>query len=185
MSARPSIRIPSVRIPSIRIPSIRIQSIRILTLALLAAAALATQPPVAGAAATPKVRASYTSLLSQLMCTSCHEPLELVNSPQAISEKAFVKTLIDEGLTTQQVLNAMVAQYSVAVLAKPPASGFNLTVYILPPAILVAGTIFLMITLPKWRERARRAAATPLQSRGKELDAAEAKRLDDELARFI
>ena len=64
----------------------------------------------------------------------------------------------------------------------PPASGFNLTVYILPPAILVGGLALLIYTLPKWRQRARRAA--PLE-RPRRCTPDDAQRLDDELTNFI
>ena len=131
-------------------------------------------------AATP----SYSSALSQFMCVSCHEPLELVNSPQAISEKQWMRHLLAEGLDMAQLKAAMVAQYGPQVLAQPPASGFNLTVYILPPAIFVGGLALLAYTLPKWRARSRRAAATRLAAAAP-LDSDDARRLDDELQNFI
>ncbi len=145
----------------------------------LAAAALVLGVSTA-AAATP----SYSSALSQFMCTSCHEPLELVNSPQAISEKQWMRHLLAEGLDMAQLKRAMVAQYGQEVLARPPASGFNLTVYVLPPAVFLGGLALLAFTLPKWRERSRRAAATRLPGAAP-LENDDAKRLDDELENFI
>ncbi len=144
--------------------------------ALVASAAIAT----AATAATP----SYSSALSQFMCTSCHEPLELVNSPQAISEKSWMRHLLAEGLDMSQLRAAMVAQYGQEVLARPPASGFNLTIYILPPALFVGGLALLAYTLPKWRRRSRRAAATRLPGAAP-LDTDDAQRLADELENFI
>jgi cytochrome c-type biogenesis protein CcmH/NrfF len=132
------------------------------------------------AAATP----SYSSALSQFMCVSCHEPLELVNSPQAISEKQTLNGLLAKGLNMSQLKAAMVAQYGQEVLAQPAASGFNLTVYILPPAVFLGGLVLLVYTLPKWRERSRLAAATRLPEAGP-LDTEDARRLDDELERFV
>lgn len=137
-------------------------------------------PAATATAATP----SYSSALSQFMCVSCHEPLELVNSPQAISEKQWMRHLLAERLDMAQLKAAMVAQYGPQVLAQPPASGFNLTVYILPPAILLGGLALLAYTLPKWRERSRRAAVTRLAG-ATPLDTDDARRLDDELQNFI
>jgi cytochrome c-type biogenesis protein CcmH/NrfF len=145
--------------------------------ALTLSAAVAS---TATAAATP----GYSSALSQFMCVSCHEPLELVNSPQAISEKQTMRTLLAKGLTMSQLKAAMVAQYGQEVLAQPPASGFNLTVYILPPAIFLGGLALLAYTLPRWRERSRRAAATRLDGAAP-LAGDDAKRLDDELQNFV
>jgi cytochrome c-type biogenesis protein CcmH len=124
------------------------------------------------------------SIESQFICTSCHEPLELVSSPEALSEKAYLESLVSQDLTMGQIKSAMVAQYGTAVLARPPASGFNLTVYILPPAILVGGLLLLAYTLPKWRERSRQAAATPLEG-AQPLTPGEAERLNDELEKFV
>jgi cytochrome c-type biogenesis protein CcmH len=116
------------------------------------------------------------------MCISCHEPLNQVNSPQAISEKQQLQSLIKQGQTLSEIRSAMVSQYGDQVLARPDASGFNLTIYILPPAILVAGLALLVFTLPKWRARAR--AVRPLET-ASPLPPDDAQRLDDELTNFI
>ncbi len=133
------------------------------------------------------IAAGYDNLLSvesQFICTTCHEPLELVSSPQALSEKAYLESLLQRHLSVAQVKAAMVAQYGVAVLAKPPASGFNLTVYILPPAVLFGGLALLAYTLPKWRRRSREAALTPMDG-AEPLTSGESERLDAELENFI
>ena len=134
-------------------------------------------------AATP--RASLMNIENDVMCTSCHEPLALAQSPQAQAEKDYVKGLIAQGMTKQQIEANLVAQYGVAVLGRPPAHGFNLVVYILPPALVIGGIAFLLYTLPKWRERSRRAAQTPLSSPEKPVTQAEDERINDELARLI
>jgi cytochrome c-type biogenesis protein CcmH len=154
-------------------PAPRIALIAALALLLSATGALAAAPKV-----------SLTAVEMQYMCTSCHEPLAMVESPQAQSEKQYLRGLIGQGLNARQIQHQMVAQYGLSVLAKPPARGFNLTVYILPPAILVIGIAGLIYTLPKWRARARRAAAEHPQG-APPLAPGDAKRLDDDLTRFI
>ena len=140
-------------------------------------AALAVAPALA-TAATP--RASLSDIENDVMCVSCREPLALAQSPQAISERAYVQALIAQGETKSQILKALVAQYGPAVLGKPPATGFNLTVYLLPPAILLGGLGLLAVYLPRWRRRAR---ALPLRAEPK-LDIADARRLEEDLARY-
>jgi cytochrome c-type biogenesis protein CcmH len=148
-------------------------------LAVLAAVALSL-----GGIATAVAAAAtnYSAIESQFMCVSCHEPLQMVHSPQALSEQQTLQGLVNKGLTVAQVKAAMVDQYGVGVLARPPAGGFNLTVYILPPAVFLGGLALLLYTLPKWRQRSRRA--TPLAA-AKPLKTDEAERLDDELSHFI
>jgi cytochrome c-type biogenesis protein CcmH len=146
------------------------------TLAILAALALAA-PPLA-AAATP--RASLTDVENDVMCVVCNEPLAVSQSPQADRERAFINNLIAKGYTKHQIERAMVAQYGPSVLALPPAHGFNLTVYVLPPAILLLGAGALAFALPRWRRRTRAAAeGDPLPA----LDPSDAHRLDEDLAR--
>jgi cytochrome c-type biogenesis protein CcmH/NrfF len=150
---------------------------------LAALLALALSLTGAGTAAA----AGYDNLMSvesQFICTTCHEPLELVSSPQALTEKAYLESLLRKHLSMTQVQNAMVGQYGVAVLAKPPAHGFNLTIYILPPAVLLGGLALLAFTLPKWRRRAREAALTPMDG-ADPLTSDESERLDAELERFV
>jgi cytochrome c-type biogenesis protein CcmH/NrfF len=93
------------------------------------------------------------------MCPSCHEPLSVAQSAQAIAERDYVRHLIAECYTRAQVMREMVAQYTASVLGKPPASGFNLTIYVLPPALVLLGIAVLLLALPKWRARTRAAAA--------------------------
>ena len=104
------------------------------------------------------------------MCVSCHEPLAVAQSPQADSERNYIRHLIAQGQTKAQIEQALVGQYGRAVLGKPPAHGFNLTVYILPPAIVLVGIAVLAFALPRWRRRARAAAASRPATRAQRCD---------------
>ncbi len=158
----------------------RLTGTLVATCALLATAAVLCGPAIAGGA--PRV--SLLTVESEVMCPSCHEPLEAVSSPQALAEKAYIAGLIAHGDTNRQILNELVAQYGVIVLAKPPASGFNLLIYVLPPLLLVGGTGFLLFTLPKWRARARAATAATPQG-APPVSQADTQRIDEDLARLI
>jgi cytochrome c-type biogenesis protein CcmH/NrfF len=160
---------------------VRRHSRRALGAVMLATLLLTVWAPLS-IAAKPKV--SLTGTEAQYMCTSCHEPLPLAQSPQAQAEKQFLSGLVDQGLTASQIRAQMVANYGVAVLGQPPAHGFNLTVYILPPALVAIGLAGLLYTLPKWRARARRAAAEHPEG-APPLQPEEAERLNQDLARFI
>ncbi len=163
--------------------SLRTGAIALLITLVAAAVAFAPAITPATSAAAIAPRASLTDIESDVMCTSCREPLEVAQSPQADSERAYIRGLIAQGETKSQIINNLVAQYGTAVLGKPPAHGFNLTVYIIPPAILVLGAAILAFTLPRWRRRTRaaaRAPAAPVET----LDPADTERLDEELSQF-
>jgi cytochrome c-type biogenesis protein CcmH len=146
--------------------------------ALAIVAALAVAAPPLSAAATP--RASLTDIENDVMCVVCNEPLAVAQSPQADRERAFISGLIAKGYTKHQIEQALVAQYGQSVLALPPAHGFNLTVYILPPAIVLLGAAGLAFALPRWRRRTRAASAS---APAPVLDPADEHRLEQDLAR--
>jgi cytochrome c-type biogenesis protein CcmH len=145
---------------------------------LLALAALVLAPASAEAAG-----ASLTDIENDVMCVACREPLSVAQSPQAYAERSFIRALIAQGQTKSQIERQLVVQYGPAVLGRPPASGFNLTVYVLPPALVLFGIAVLVIAIPRWRRRARTALPLPV-SAGAALDAAEKQRLNDELSHY-
>jgi len=130
-------------------------------------------------AATP--RTSLTDVEDAVMCVSCREPLALAQSPQAFAERSYITTLVGQGLTKPQILQKLVMQYGTAVLAKPPAQGFDLLVYVLPPALLLAALVKLALVLARWRGRSE-GGGPP--GAGVRLSAADTRRLDEDLARF-
>ena len=136
------------------------------------------------ATANPTPRASLTDIENDVMCVSCHEPLAVAQSPQAIAERNYVRALIAQGQTKAQIEQALVGQYGPAVLGKPPAHGFNLTVYILPPLLVIAGIGTLILLLPKWRRRSRANAAAQAPIAEPSIATADAHRLDEELRRY-
>ncbi len=153
------------------------------SLALFLAVSVTVTAMPAVAAAVNLRRASLTEIENDVMCVACHESLAVAQSPEADSERAFIRTLISQGLDKQQIEKQLVANYTLAVLGRPPARGFNLLIYVVPPALLALGIATLLVTLPRWRRRARMAAAPRLA--GPALDPAEARRLDEDLARQL
>ena len=113
------------------------------------------------------------------------EPLAVAESPQSYAERDYIRSLIAQGETKAQIERALVAQYGPAVLGQPPAHGFNLTVYILPPALVLIGAAVLAFTLPKWRRRSRAAAVAAAASAqaAPQLSPEDAQRLEDDLVR--
>ena len=135
-----------------------------------------------GGEATAAGRLTLLNVEPNFMCLSCHEPLNTVDSPQAVTEKHTLARLVSRGDNMAQIKAQMVSIYGQQVLARPPASGFNLLIYILPPALLLGGLALLAFSLPRWRARA--AAGAPVAGRAP-LSGEQASRLDDELGRFF
>lgn len=149
--------------------------------ALLAAATVLALP---GGALAVTIRASLTDIEADVMCVVCHEPLAVSQSPQADRERAFILMLIHRGETKAQIERQLVVQYGPSVLGKPPAHGFSLLLYILPPLLVAIGLATLVFTLPRWRRRAAARAGGPAAAPTLALRSGEAQRLEDELSRY-
>jgi len=145
--------------------------------ALIATAALASP-----AAASVQPRVSLTVIERQAMCVTCKVALNESQSPQANLERAYIKDLIDEGEDEAEIKRSLVAQYGPTVLGLPSAHGFDLAVYLVPLAVVLAllGTVLLL--LPSWRRRARTRAQDGASAAA--LDPSDAARLEADLARF-
>jgi cytochrome c-type biogenesis protein CcmH len=137
-------------------------------------------PPSASAAA-PAVRTSLPAVESEVMCVTCKIPLPVAQSPQASRERAFIAGLVLRGRTLAQIKSALVREYGPAVLALPPARGFGLAVYLVPPTLLLLVLLALGLLLLRSRRRARAAAASaPPPS----LSPGDSARLQADMARF-
>ncbi len=141
---------------------------------------------IASGAVAIAPRASLPEIETQVMCVTCGVPLSIAESPQAASERMFIRGLIARGETTAQIKQALVAQLGPGVLALPTRSGFNLAVYLVPVALIAGLVVMLAVALPRWRRRGSDGdetdgAAAPDDP---EFSAADAARLDEDLARF-
>ncbi|HXR60534.1 MAG TPA: cytochrome c-type biogenesis protein CcmH [Solirubrobacterales bacterium] len=149
------------------------------SLALAAVATLVGSAPTASAAE----RASLTEIEKQVMCPVCGTLLQLAESPQAQREKAFIRRLIEEGRSEEQIKAALVAEYGEEVLALPPDSGFTLSAYVVPIVAFLVAAVALAIGVGRWRRAgggSSRSGATPRAGPGGE----DAERLDADLARY-
>lgn len=142
-------------------------------------AALALLPAAAGAA-TPKT--TLPAMEQQVMCVVCKTPLAVANGPQADAQRAEIRRLIAQGKSERQIKDALVAEYGPRVLALPKDEGFNLAVYLVPVAAVLAALALLAIALPRWRRRARAHAAQPAPA-APAISPEDRRRLDEDLAR--
>ncbi|MGZ4167242.1 MAG: cytochrome c-type biogenesis protein [Solirubrobacteraceae bacterium] len=162
-------------------------SARVRTAVIAAVLALGLSAPLASAGAAQtdtQAKASYIQVVDDVMCVVCHEPLAVAQSPEAFQERQYIRTLIAQGQTRRQIEHNLVEQYGPAVLARPPAHGVNLLVYIVPPLVLILGLVTLAVFLPRWRRRARQSDAEQPPRPATALDPADAQRLNDDLGRF-
>jgi cytochrome c-type biogenesis protein CcmH len=146
-----------------------------LTLAL-APAALAQEQPVA------EPQASLPDVEDEVMCPICGTALNLSESPQAERERVFIRKLINEGRTKDEIKDALVEEYGPEVLAVPDASGFDLVAWVLPGLVILIGAGALTVGIRRWRgETVDDAEGGPPTATG---GAGANERLDADLERF-
>ena len=133
--------------------------------------------PAAGAA-TP--RTTLNDVEDEVMCPTCGTPLNLAtDAPLANDERALIRRLIAQGETKDQIKHRLVQEFGPNVLALPRARGFDLSVYLVPIVLAVAGLLAIAVLALRWRRRRPAVAAAP-----PDLDPADARRVDSDLARF-
>ncbi len=99
---------------------------------------------------------------NELVCRcSCGLVLEACNHTgcgSAIPMRELVKQKVEAGESKEQILEYFVAQYGEEVLAAPTKRGFNLTVWIAPFAVIVAGAVLIALLVSLWVRRRATAA---------------------------
>jgi len=145
--------------------------------ALVLAIALTAQ-----ASAAVKPRVSLPVIERQAMCVTCKVALNESQSPQANLEREYIVSLINKGEGEAEIKRALVSQYGPTVLGLPATHGFDLAVYLVPLAVVLAllGTVLLL--LPSWRRRARAKASA--SGAAATLSPEDSARLESDLARF-
>lgn len=101
----------------------------------------------AGTYTPEELEAVAYSIDRSLICPVC--PAETIDQAQvqlAKQMRALVREKLAEGWTREQILDLFVESYGEDVLASPPKSGFNLLVWVVPPAG-IAGALALFATV--------------------------------------
>ena len=147
---------------------------------LVVAFAIAATP---GLAQAPEPRTSLPDIEDEVMCPVCGTTLELASdSPQAIREREFIRGLIAEGQTKEQIKAALVAEFGDEVLALPDDEGFDLAAWLVPGLAIVAAAVAIFVGLRRWRRAA--AADVEAEPAPRPLDAEETGRLEADLERY-
>jgi cytochrome c-type biogenesis protein CcmH len=149
--------------------------------------ALALAVALLAAPAGAQERASLPDIEDEVMCVTCNVPLFIAESPQASRQREYIRGLIDQGLTKEQIKARLVGEYGEDVLALPEEDGVGLAAYAVPIATFVALIAIFLLLVPRWRRRGREPAlaGTPGTAAAAAIGATDAElaRLDDDLRR--
>jgi len=109
-------------------------------------------------------------LEQQLKCPTCEVPLNVSNAPSALRIKAYIETKAAEGWSSNQIEQSLVQQFGRDILATPPKSGFDLIVWLVPAALIIAGLVAIPLIARAWIRRNRAAAQAGVSASPEEIE---------------
>lgn len=118
------------------------------------------------------------AIARQLFCPVCENtPLDVCPTEACRDWRELIRTKLAEGWSEDQIKEYFAEQYGARVLAEPPLSGLNWLVYLIPPALIIAGATFLAKAFIGMKKNAERTE--------KELEAAPTVPDQDEYSKLI
>ena len=90
----------------------------------------------------------------------------------------------DAGLTKDEILDRLVAEFGPEVLATPDTEGFDLAAWLVPGLAIVVAAVAIVIGLRRWRRDGSGGPDGTKRAAGAALSDEEAARLDKDLARY-
>jgi cytochrome c-type biogenesis protein CcmH len=148
--------------------------------AAAAAVLLALALAAPAAAQAPEPQTTLPDVEDEVMCPVCGTTLELASeAPQAVRQREFIRGLIAEGRTKEEIKDALVAEFGEEVLALPDDEGFDLAAWLVPGLAILAAGGLIAVALRRWRRE-----PSPPERAPAPLDADDAERLDADLERY-
>jgi len=133
-----------------------------------------------GSAATPQ--ANLPEIEDEVMCPICGTLLGLSRAPAAERQRVFIRGMINDGATKEEIKDALVAEYGPQVLALPDDEGINVWAYIVPVAIFIIGALGVLWAVIQWRRN--RDNEPPAGGGPNGPRAPDAGRLDQDMAKY-
>lgn len=163
----------------------------VLTLTVTAGAANATEPD-AGTEANARVKevpaskgptpqANLPEIEDEVMCPICGTLLGLSRSPAAERERVFIRKLIAQGKTKDEIEDALVAEYGPQVLALPDDEGINFYAYLIPVLVLAFAALAVLFAVIRWRQNRKKL---PPESEHSPPPPGDDDRLDKDMAKY-
>jgi len=89
-------------------------------------------------------------IAEQLYCPVCENvPLDVCPTKACIDWRTVIREMLEEGKQNDEIIAHFSSQYGWSVLPMPPRVGLNWLIYILPPAIIMAGGVLLITLIRK------------------------------------
>ena len=133
----------------------------LLVLALLAVSA-AVAPALAQSYEDipPHLEERAQHLYGALMCPQCAgQTIDQSHAPIAETMRQTIRDQLIDGASDDAIVDLLVSAYGESILASPPARGFSLTVWVVPPIAILLGAAAVALAVRSLR---RPRAAPPV-----------------------
>ncbi|HEU5174662.1 MAG TPA: cytochrome c-type biogenesis protein [Gemmatimonadaceae bacterium] len=126
------------------------------------AALLLTQQPMS-AADSAELDRKTREVATELRCPVCQGE-SIQESPAELSQemKAIVREQLAAGKTPDEVKAYFVGRYGEWILLRPTTSGVNALLYWLPPVLLIAGAVLVIVIARRWTKAGADATTPPV-----------------------
>jgi cytochrome c-type biogenesis protein CcmH len=134
----------------------------------------------------PSFQELEESLTCQCGCGLTVHSCNHLQCPSAIPLRQEIRAQMEKGLGKEAILQYFADKYGEKILSSPTTTGFNLTAWTVPFVMVALGSMFVMLTLVRWRRGKRRPAAPVAvpQPAGDPVLSAHEKILERELKQF-
>lgn len=129
-------------------------------------------------------RANLLELEDEVMCPICGTLLGMSRAPAAERQRLFMRGLIEEGRTEQQIKDALVAEYGPQVLALPDDEDTNFYIYVVPVAGLIIAALAVLWSAIRWRRNREDEGPPDSGGSGAGPSGPDSSRLDRDLAEY-
>lgn len=116
--------------------------------------------PMARAGEAPTFQELEESLTCQCGCGLTVHSCNHLQCPSALPLRQEIREHMAKGSDKAAILGHFADKYGEKILSSPTTTGFNLTAWITPFAVLAVGSAVVVLTLMRWR-RGRRRLAQP------------------------
>jgi cytochrome c-type biogenesis protein CcmH len=149
----------------------------ILTLVLILTGVWAGAALAQGSAPTDD---EVNAIAKQLYCPVCENtPLDVCPTEACRQWRELIRQQLADGWSEDQIKQYFVDNYGARVLGEPPRTGLNWVVYLLPPALILAGAFVLFRAMRTWIKPSS-VEAGPAQAESKTVPLAQ----DDYVSKF-
>jgi cytochrome c-type biogenesis protein CcmH/NrfF len=137
---------------------------RLFLLALVVPALVCLLFPAPAVAVVTKAQIKDISGELVCYCGCANKVVATCGCGTADEIEADIRAQLEAGKTREQIIAAYVAKHGEQGLATPVPEGFNVTAWIMPIVVLIAGGLVIRTVTVRWRERGRAKEAGRVQS---------------------